>query len=271
MQTLASLRQALARAAQHGLSSATPAGRRMGTGAAAVDAVLGGGLRRGALHEICAAMEGDAAAAAGFALGLAIRLGGGRPLVWVREDKADGEAGALYPPGLAAFGFDPARLIVMQARHAEAALRAGGEAVRCAGLGAVLMSLWGEPRLLDLTASRRLLLAAEKSGLPLLMIRMAARPAAGAAVTRWGVRALPSRALEANAPGFPSFAVTLQRQRGGACGHAWRLEWNHEQRCFAERDDSAALPALSRPLAALPAGTGDAAGMAAAASFRRAG
>ena len=40
-------------------------------GIAAIDAALGGGLSRGALHEIAAAREADTAAATGFALGLA--------------------------------------------------------------------------------------------------------------------------------------------------------------------------------------------------------
>ena len=39
-------------------------------GIAAIDAALGGGLARGALHEIAAASEAHLAAAAGFALGL---------------------------------------------------------------------------------------------------------------------------------------------------------------------------------------------------------
>ena len=42
-------------------------------GIAAIDAALGGGLARGALHEIAAASEAHLAAATGFALGLAAR------------------------------------------------------------------------------------------------------------------------------------------------------------------------------------------------------
>ena len=45
-------------------------------GIAAIDAALGGGLSRGALHEIAAAREADTAAATGFALGLAACGGG---------------------------------------------------------------------------------------------------------------------------------------------------------------------------------------------------
>ncbi|MGL4812782.1 MAG: ImuA family protein [Beijerinckiaceae bacterium] len=266
MQTLASLRQALARAPVHACSKP-----RAGLGGAAVDAALGGGLLRGAIHEVHAAAEANSVAASGFALGLAARCAGEKPIIWVREENADREMGSLYAPGIAALGFEPAKLLLMRARNGAAALRAAGEAVRCAGLGAVLMSLWGELRLLDLTASRRLLLAAETSGVPLLIIRTAARPQPSVAATRWQVRSIPSQALEANAPGLPGFEVTLQRQRGGACGHVWRLEWNHEQRSFAEWGARSTRPALPRPLVSIPPSADDAAGMAAEESLRRAG
>lgn len=266
MQTLASLRQALTRAPLH--DRLEP---RAGLGVAPVDAALGGGLVRGALHEVHAAVEADAVAASGFALGLAARCAGEQPILWVREDNADREMGGLYAPGIAALGFDPARLSLMRARNCESALRATGEAVRCTGFGAVMMTLWGEAQLLDLTASRRLLLAAETSGVPLLIIRTAARPQPGAAATRWQVRSMPSQALEANAPGLPAFEVTLQRQRGGACGHVWRLEWNHEQRSFAEWGAGKIPPALSRPVVSVSAGPGDAGGMAGAVSRCRTG
>lgn len=266
MQTIASLRQAMARASLLPVQA-----QRVGTGVDAVDAVLGGGLARGALHDIYAETEADMAAASGFALGLAIRFAGKAPLLWVRDDATEREGGGLYSPGLAAFGLDPDQLLLMRARNCEAALRAAGEAVRCASLGAVLMSLWGEPRVYGLTASRRLLLAAEKARVPLLTIRASASPAPGAAATRWAARALPSRALEANAPGFPRFAATLQRQRGGASGFVWSLEWDHEQRRFADDRGEPAATALSRPVVSFPAGAGDAGGVAAAGPFRRTG
>ena len=54
-------------------------------GIAAIDLALGGGLARGALHEIAAAGEAHITAAAGFALGLAPA---GARLVWIAEDMA---------------------------------------------------------------------------------------------------------------------------------------------------------------------------------------
>ena len=80
-------------------------------GLAAVDGVLGGGLLRGALHEIAAVSEAHLAAATGFALGLANKR---KNLVWIAEDMALAESGVPYGPGLDAFG-----------------LRAGTPAQRC--------------------------------------------------------------------------------------------------------------------------------------------
>ena len=74
--------------------------------------------------------------------------------------------------------------------------------------------------LLDLTASRRLALAAEQSGVTLLMLRLEAEPVPSAADTRWAVSAAPSQALEANAPGPPQLEIELLRRRVGPFGHA---------------------------------------------------
>ncbi len=55
-------------------------------------------------------------------------------------------------------------------------LRAGAEAARCPAVGAVLMEPWGEARPLDLTASRRLTLAADQSGVTVFLLRARPRP-----------------------------------------------------------------------------------------------
>jgi len=238
--SLSDLRRSLAEAA---LRTGPAATGRIGLGVPSLDAVLNGGLARAALHEIHAAEPADLAAATGFALGLALRGGEGgdqgevaeRPILWVRQDFLDAETGRLHAPGLSELGLDPARLLLVRARDGEGVLRAGAEAARCPALGAVLIEPWGEPRPFDLTASRRLALAAEGSGVPVLLLRVAAREAPSAARTRWQVRALASQALEANAPGAPAFSLRLLRQRGGAAEREWRVEWDRDRRSFAER------------------------------------
>lgn len=227
---LAELRSQLAQATR---LAAPAAEGRVAFGAPELDAALGGGIARAALHEIYAPGTADLSAATGFAVGLAIRAAAQRPILWVRQDMLDAEAGRLHPPGLVELGLDPSRILLVRARDAQGVLRAGAEAARCAALGAVLIEPWGEPRVLDLTASRRLALAAEGSGVAVLLLRAAASPEPSAARTRWQITALPSRALEANAPGDPSFSVTLLRHRGGGVEECeWRVEWSRDRQCF---------------------------------------
>ncbi|WP_082358868.1 hypothetical protein [Bosea sp. AAP35] len=228
---LADLRRHLAQAA---LRCAPVAVGQVSFGAAGLDDVLGGGIARAALHEVYAPATADLAAATGFAVGLAIRAAGTRPILWVRQDVVDAEVGRLHPPGLTELGLDPARILLVRARDAEGVLRAGAEAARCPALGAVLIEPWGMPRHLDLTASRRLALAAEGSGATTLVLRAAVAPQPSAASTRWQVSSLPSRALEANAPGDPAFSVRLLRHRGGLSECEWRVEWSRDRQSFQE-------------------------------------
>lgn len=260
---LALLRERLSGRFPSGAFGLAQGARRIGLGCPEIDARLGGGLIRAAAHEVFAERGADAVAATGFSLALACRALEGRPLIWVRQERLILEAGAPYPPGLAEIGLDPATVVFLRVRDAKEALQAGVEAGRCAAIGATLMEIWGEPKALDLTASRKLVLAATSSGAPTLIVRAAATPAPSAATTRWRVRALASRAFEANAPGLPAFDISLLRQRGGEAGHDWRVEWNRDRACFElQRPDATTLP---RFMAAPPADG------AAATQWRRAG
>jgi protein ImuA len=219
-------------------------------GAASVDERLGGGLARAQLHEVHAPLVADWASAAGFGMALALRAAQGRPLLWVRQDLLESEAGRLNGLGFAEFGGDPGRLALVRGKDAEAVLRAGVEAARCKMLGAVLIEIWGEPRVLDLTATLRLSRAAETSGATVFLLRAktGARegkigsreaktgPPPSAAASRWRAQAENSRALPANAPGNPCFSVALLRHRGGAADCSWRLEWLRDQCFFREAD-----------------------------------
>lgn len=224
---------------------ATAASSPFETGMPELDAWLGGGLARGVLHEIHAGHAPHPAAATGFGLGVALRASGGRPLVWVRQDRVEARVGGLYGDGLAAFGLDPSRLVVVRARDPTGALRAVDEAARCGTLGAALVEIRGEPRILDLKASRRLTLSARASGVTLLMIRLDADPCPSAATTRWRVVAAASVPFEAKAPGRPAFAAALLRHRAGLPPRMWHLEWDRDRLSFSS---PAATPATAAPL-----------------------
>ena len=192
----------------------------------ALDQALGGGLSRGTLQEIMAAGARDAAATAGFALALVARCVGDGPLIWIVDDRVAWETGMPYGPGLAAYGLDPAKLLLVRTRDAQTTLWAAEEALR-AGTGVVLTELW-RGQAYDLAASRRLLLAARRrntTGL-LLHVGIGSEVVSSAADTRFAVAAIPgdrrpSAGGHKPVPGRPSFAVRLLKRRGGA-GEAFR-------------------------------------------------
>jgi len=200
-------------------------------GVAPVDDALGGGLEGGILHEIAAAREAEATAASGFALLLAARTAG--PVVWIAEDMALYESGAPYGPGLDDLGLNPERFIMVAAPKSRDVLWAVEEALSCRGMGTVI----GEIRQasLDLTATRRLSLAAGRRSAVALLVRSAPGRDASAAATRWIVKAVPSRAAKPRAmtlgPGPPRFALSLVRNRRGPPG-SWVLEWNGVEQRF---------------------------------------
>jgi protein ImuA len=210
-------------------------------GLPAADAVLDGGLRRGALHEIYA---GDWTAG-GFAACLAIQAAGKKPLFWLRPDYEALEYGPLSSTGLLELGGDPANLFLLRAPHADDALAAAADILACPHVGAVVLEICGSPRCLDLVASRRLTLLAEESGVTLFLLREGAEPEPSAAATRWQVRTLASDPNDDDW-GSPRFHARLTRHRQGALGE-FLLTWDSEHGHF---HDAAAHPGL---VAAAPA------------------
>ncbi len=259
--TLAALKGTLARLERGGLPSASP---QFPLGPAGLDAALGGGLGRAALHEVFAASPAHSPSVTGFALGLALRAAPAAPVVWIRQRMLDQEFGRPYGHGIAALGLDPARLVLVRVRDAEAALKATHDAARCGAVGVVIAEIWGAPKVLDLTASRRLSLAAAESGVTVIATRTGAEPSASAAQSRWQVRAMASEAAEGGLPGLPAFLVTLLRHRAGIPPRDWPMEWDREHGRFRERT------ALPRRLDAFP-GDRAAAPQTPALPFRRAG
>ena len=217
------------------------------TGHAAIDAALGGGVARGRLHELFAIDPADASNSAGFAAMLALRLGG--PLVWLRAELAEVLGGRIHAPGLCEIGIDPGQMIMAILPDPLTVLRAAADVVRCAEVGVTVIELWRMPRELDLTASRRLAVAAEASGVTALMLRTQAEPGPSAAHTRWALRSAASAPLEANAPGYPAMEVELLRQRGRPAGGRWLVEWDRDRAIFREQQfERAALPGAVAPL-----------------------
>ncbi|WP_166430540.1 hypothetical protein [Polymorphobacter arshaanensis] len=197
---------------------------------------LGGGQ----LHEIHAAAD-DWAAALAFAFA-AIDAAGRRPVMLVHAARQAVLNMQPYGEGLIGLGLDPARLVLVEARDGTGLLRAGLEGARCPGLAAVVLASWRRFPEYALTASRRLVLAAERSRVPVIMLRGDAEVRPSAAHQRWLVRSARASPREANAPGLPALDVELQRRRGGMSGGRWRLEWNDQDGCYREAPDTAPTP-----------------------------
>lgn len=228
-------------------------------GLAGVDAAFPHGLAGDALHEVFAENPGAHMAATGFALALALRASQDRrPTIWIEEESAASEYGGLYPPGLHAFGIDPSRLLIVRCPSAQDVLKAANDALEAGSGGkashlvsGIVASVTGQPKCLDLTASRRLLLASETAQLPVILLRSHRTAVQSAAVSRWRVAPAPSRSSGANAPGKPAFSAVLERNRHGTCGQ-WIMEWNNETLEFGARErDGRTL--VSRPVVSVPA------------------
>lgn len=204
-------------------------------GMAAIDEALSGGspdgagLRCAALHEISgAAADGFVAMIAGR---LAMRIGG--TVLWC----AGSGGGDLYPPGLAALGLNPSRLLLARCRRPADLLAAAEEGLRSRGLAAVVAEI---DRMPDMTAGRRLQLAAEGGGVTgLLLLRCAtgrsrrstAPDGSGAealppsvAVSRWRVDHAPTGE---DGAGDLRWCLALLRCRSGGRGE-WMVDW-HEK------------------------------------------
>jgi protein ImuA len=171
--------------------------------------------RKSTLSELFAAEPRDG----GWAGFLLAQLDSAKPLLWVQDRMAILQSGRVHPPGLPS-----QNLIHVEARDARDALWAMEEGVRCAALSAVIGEIWGDPRPLDFTATRRLAVASERSGTPCWLVRLAGSANLSGARMRWRIASAPSLVndLDPKAPGTPAWDAELFRARGMPPGR-WAL------------------------------------------------
>jgi protein ImuA len=220
---------------------------------APINKALGGGLACGALHELAPAAPMHLGATSGFGLAVAARASGGRrQVLWVSTDYAASEGGEPYGPGLDLFGLVSARLLVLRVPKPVDVLWAMEEGLRCRALACVIAELTGEGAVADLTATRRLTLAAREglsarnSGFGLL-IRHRATAMPSAAATRWEIAPAPSQPDAYGGIGRARFELSLCKNRRGPSGR-WIIEWDHHERAFQPAVSiGLAAPALDRP------------------------
>lgn len=206
---LAALRAELAAARQ-------TRGPTLGFGLAAIDDRLADhGLDAGALHEIAAASASlnDDAAATLFAAGIAARFADEPSfnVFWAVT------AFDLYAPGLEQVGLGPGKLLYAQGRKDVDVLAMAEDALRDGSLACVI----AEVKAADMTAIRRLQLAAADGQTPLLLYRRhrsrerCPLAAPSSAMTRWRVGCIASERLPWPRIERPRWRVDLVRQRNG--------------------------------------------------------
>lgn len=208
-ETLAALRAKLS-------AARATRGPTLGFGVPAIDDRLADrGLDAGGLHEVAAASSrlNDDAAATLFLAGIAARFAEkqGFNVLWAVT------AFDLYAPGLEQVGLGPEKLLYAQGRKDIEVLAMAEDALRDGSLACVI----AEVKAADMTATRRLQLAASDGETPILLYRRhrsrdrCPLELPSAAMTRWRIGCLASARLPWPGVGRARWQVELARQRGG--------------------------------------------------------
>ena len=202
-------------------------------GLADIDQVLPwGGLPLACLHHVVGADDalgarGFAPSAVTFVAALTARLKERGTVLWClpRYKAAD----TLYGPALDMLGLGEEALVIARAKDETEALWAMEEGLCCPDVSAVIGS-FAAP--LNLTAERRLQLAAERGGTTGFLLQPGlAAASASAAVTRWRVGAAASAVPLWPGLGKTRWTLTLDRCRQGT-PHSWIVEWCDETCTF---------------------------------------
>jgi protein ImuA len=188
-------------------------------GLGAIEAAFPNGIfPMAAVHELVCGSAEQAAASGGLVTGiLSALLQQGGICVWI------GRARRLFAPALTVFGVEPHKIIFISLNKDKDALWVMEEALKCAGLTAVVC----EVRELDFKGSRRLQLAVEQSRVTGFVLRNATQKLSSTAcAARWQVKPMPSADLNGlPGLGFLRWQVELLKVRNGQPG-SWMLEWN---------------------------------------------
>ncbi|WP_298429119.1 hypothetical protein [uncultured Jannaschia sp.] len=182
----------------------------------------------------------------------------GRPILWVQDRRAASEAGL---PSIRGIQSDERPILRVTANRAIDALWAMEEGLECNALSAVIGEVWGNPKALDFTATKRLALRSRRSGVPLWLLRPDGVADLSVAAERWSVAALPSldNTLDARAPGLPLWGAELFRSRGARPGRwvASHDRATHRLDLVAEVRDGAVGTGAGGDAPARPRAVGD--------------
>jgi protein ImuA len=191
------------------------------------------GLSRHTLHDLAPERYGDMPATMGFAAALAVkRLNVDqkrRPILWCRSTIECKEHGKLYGHGLERLGLSRNKLLFLYLKRQVSVFWTMEEALKSGCFSSVISD--AAPQHTDLSITRRLSLSAGEGRSSGLLVFTRNYQDATASFSRWQVATAssPLLSLEPGAPGYPAWAVTLSRIRGGRPGQ-WTLIWHPQQR-----------------------------------------
>ncbi|MEM6834125.1 MAG: hypothetical protein AAF562_10945 [Pseudomonadota bacterium] len=158
-------------------------------------------------------------------------------ICWVQDPMSRLEAGQPYPHGV--FG---AQLALVRAGSPADMLWAMEEALLSGAVGAVIGEVWGAPKALSFTATKRLQRAAQIGKTPAILLRYGsvqdgARPASGAH-ERWVLKSQPSvpHPDDPTAPGPPGWHLDRFKTRLAAPSH-WTAHYEPETNTLLAPDD----------------------------------
>ncbi len=190
------------------------------------------------LNEIMPSAPGDHAAALGFALGWAMSAAknkaGNGMIFWAAPEQDFFEDGLPNAEGLSQFGIDLDRLLMVRANSQIDALWASEQALTTPET-TVICAISPSKKSLGLTATRRLLLAAEKHKTRCILLRFDTA-GSSAAWSRWNISAAPSQGMEREL-GAPSFKAHLARNRAGTSNLSFNLHWDINSHVFCDRQN----------------------------------
>lgn len=207
---------------------------------ATINPFLLGGGGKPALHELVADGYGSQPAVRDFSLALVASLlhpkqesqsqtASQGMVLWCQRQRDALEFGNLYGPGLRTLDLPPDRLLMVTGRRDADCLWAMEQGLASRSLLAVI----GAVDRVDLTASRRLALAARAHGAWCLLLPLQHGREPSAARTRWRIKTTPSLpdALDPKGLGLPSWELALERSENGNIGR-WAVEWDHATHHF---------------------------------------
>jgi protein ImuA len=145
------------------------------------------------------------------------------PVLWVQDRLSRRESGRPYLAGVGTRH----PIIMVDLSRATDVLWAMEDGLRCRALGAVIGEVWGDPPVLDFTATKRLAMRSEAAKVPCWLIRRAAASNLSAARDRWRIGSRPSalNPHDNQAPGAARWSLDLFRSRRLKPG-TWMAEYD---------------------------------------------